>query len=230
MYKAAGSQLTLRTVGSRGSTILRRPPAPLLPWILFFLLLLTGCRQVAPVLKIALVGPFEGTHRAIGYDVIYSARLAVREINQEGGIGGYRISLVSLDDGGDPDLAKAVAQSVVADPAVLAVVGHWLPETTAAAQPIYATAGLPFLAAGEPPLGQFDPALLPANFHQAYEMVTPFDERAGPYAGSAYDAFQLLWQVLAVASEKNDTIDKTAVSQALAGSTIEGLTGVVYQP
>jgi ABC-type branched-subunit amino acid transport system substrate-binding protein len=230
MYKAVGSeQACRRAEGQRRRTLLF-PSAPLLPCISFFLILLTGCQRVAPVLKIALVGPFEGAHRAIGYDVIYAARLAVREINQEGGIGGYRISLVSLDDSGDPELARAVAESQVIDPAVVAVVGHWLPETTAAAKPIYASAGLPFLATGEPPLGQFDPGLLPAHFHQDYELVTPFDETAGPYAGSAYDAFQLLWQALDVAAENNDTIDKTAVSWALEGLTIEGLTGTVYQP
>ena len=81
-------------------------------WWLFFSLLisafslLTGCQSVAPVAKVALVAPFEGAQRAVGYDVIYSARLAVREINEAGGIGGYRVSLVALDDGGDPELAR----------------------------------------------------------------------------------------------------------------------------
>ena len=72
----------------------------------------TGCQKTDPVVKIGLVAPFEGRYRPIGYDVIYSARLAVREINAAGGIDGHRVALVALDDGGDPQLA-------------LMLHGHW---------------------------------------------------------------------------------------------------------
>jgi len=196
---------------------------------LIFLLLLSACAGVAPVIKIGLVAPFEGQNRAMGYDVIYSARLAVRQINEAGGIGGYRVALVALDDGGDPEMARQVAQSLVIDPAVIAVIGHWEAETTQAAAPIYAAAGLPFLPAGAPPIGQFDPARLPADFRQAYAAVTPFEETAGPYAGSAYDAFQLLWSALELAANEGE-MDRTAVADALNGLTYAGLTGVVHQP
>ena len=50
----------------------------------------------------------------------------------------------------------------------------------------------------------------------ADEAVTPFDETPGPYAGPAYDAFQLLWQALAEAKETTGTIDRTAVFEALS--------------
>ncbi len=195
---------------------------------LLILSLLTSCASVAPVVKIGLVAPFEGQQRAVGYDVIYSARLAVRQINAAGGIGGYRVALVALDDGGDPELAQEVAQSLVIDTAVVAVIGHWQPDTTQAAAPIYAAARLPFLPAGEAPIGQYDPALLPADFTQAYEAVTPFDETAGPYAASAYDAFQLLWQALELTANTGE-LDRTAVAQTLANLQYEGVTGAVYQ-
>lgn len=204
-------------------------PSPFHPFI-FLLLLLTGCTSVAPVVKVALVGPFEGQGRAIGYDVIYSARLAVRQVNEAGGIGGYRVSLVALDDGGDPELARQVAESLIIDPAVVAVVGHWETETTATAVPLYTAAGLPIIITGIPPFGQYDPNLLPADFAQAYEAVTPFEETAGPYAAAAYDAFQLLWQAMRAAAENNGKIDRTAVFNALDSLTYNGLTGVVYQP
>ena len=180
--------------------------------LILLLILFAGCASVDPVVKVGLVAPFEGQNRAIGYDVIYSARLAVREINEAGGIGGYRVALVALDDSGDPDLAAQVAQSLVIDPQVVAVVGHWSAETTAVAAPIYAAAGLPFLPGGQ--IG--DPAALPADFRAAYEAVTPFDETPGPYAGPAYAAFQQLWQALAEAKENAGIIDRTAVSAALS--------------
>ena len=109
------------------------------------LLALSGCQSVAPVVKVGLVAPFEGRYRDIGYDVIYSARLAVREINEAGGIGGTRVALVALDDNGNPEFAQATANSMVIDPAVVAVVGHWLPETSGVSAPIYAQNNLPFL-------------------------------------------------------------------------------------
>ncbi|MCP4426778.1 MAG: ABC transporter substrate-binding protein [Chloroflexi bacterium] len=193
----------------------------------FLILLTTGCASVDPVLKIGLVGPFEGENRAIGYDVIYSARLAVREINAAGGIGGYRVSLAAMDDSGDPDLARGAAKSLAIDPAIVAVIGHW-GKTTAVAAPIYAAANLPFIPAGEPPIGLYDPALLPADFTQAYEAVTPFDETAGPYAASTYDAFELLFAALELAANEGD-VNRTAVTQALDGLTHEGLTGSVRQ-
>ncbi|MEM7118419.1 MAG: ABC transporter substrate-binding protein [Chloroflexota bacterium] len=165
-------------------------------------MILTACVQAPPVIKIGLVGSFEGRQRDIGYDVIYSARLAVREINGQGGIAGHRVALVALDDGGDPELARQTAVSLTLDPAIVAVVGHWQPETTAVAQPIYAEAGVAFIPMGERPFGPVPPETLSPDFHQAYEAVTPFDEVPGPYAGTTYDAFQLLWEQITAVSDQ----------------------------
>ncbi len=192
--------------------------------------LLAGCASVKPVVKIGLVAPFEGRDRAVGYDAIYAARLAVRQVNARGGIGGYRVALVALDDRGDPTLATQSAASLVVDPSVVAVVGHYLPATTAAAADIYAKAGLPLLIAGAPPLAATDPAALPPDFVTAYEQVTPFDERPGPYAGPTYDAFGLLWAALAQAEESGGELSRASVQQALRGLEYRGVTGTVYQP
>ena len=192
------------------------------------LLLASGCRSVPSVVKIGLVAPFEGRHRPVGYDLIYSARLAVREINNDGGVGGVRLALVALDDGGDPELARATAAALISDPGVVAVIGHWLPETTAAAQPLYAAAGLPLIAAGSgaDAFGPFEPAALPDAFRQAYAAVTPFDEVAGPYAAPAYDALYLLRAALETAGNSG-TIDRSSVLAALGAASIDGLTGRV---
>ncbi len=105
--------------------------------------------STAPVVRIGLVAPFEGRQREIGYDVIYSARLAVREWNGRGGVAGYRVELVALDDSGDPEMAIRAAQTLAIDPAVVGVVGHWLATTTEAARPVYDQAGLALIASGE---------------------------------------------------------------------------------
>jgi ABC-type branched-subunit amino acid transport system substrate-binding protein len=119
--------------------------------------------------------------------------------------------LVALDDGGDVELARQTAVSLTLDPAVVAVLGHWQPETTAVAAPIYAAAGLPFIPMGEPPFGAADPASYTPEFVAAYEAVTPFDETPGPYAGSAYAAMQLVWQLLEQTVVRDGRIDRAGV-------------------
>ncbi|MCI0397820.1 MAG: ABC transporter substrate-binding protein [Chloroflexi bacterium] len=190
--------------------------------------LLSGCGSVEPVVKIGLVAPFEGQHRPVGYDVIYSVRLAVRQVNGAGGVGRYRVGLVALDDSGDPELAADVATALAIDPAVMVVVGHWLTETTAAAGPVYTAAGLPFIATAGPPFGQVEPSLLPADFRQAYAGVTPFEETAGPYAGPAYDAINLALAALATAAGREEVIDRETVASVLPDLVYEGITGKVY--
>ncbi len=194
------------------------------------LLLMTGCASVKPVVKIGLVAPFEGRYRAVGYDAIYSARLAVREINAAGGIGGYRVALVALDDRGDPELARQAAATLAVDPAVVAVVGHFLSATTESATDIYANDGLPLIAMGGSPFDEHDAATLPAEFLERYAAVTPFDEVAGPFAGPTYDAFSLLRQALTTAKENHGAINRETIQTALTGLEYEGLTGAVYQP
>ena len=197
---------------------------------LFLTFFLNACRPAPSVVKIGLVGPFEGQHRAIGYDVIYSARLAVREINEAGGIGQYRLALVALDDGGDPELAAQTAVSLTADPDIVAVIGHWLPNSTAVARPIYQTAELPFISAGDLPFAAVEAENLPTEFLADYADVTPFDEVAGAYAGPAYDAFYLLIKAMEEIVADGRSIDRQAMTAVLQDLRYEGLTGEVYQP
>jgi ABC-type branched-subunit amino acid transport system substrate-binding protein len=182
-------------------------------------MVVTSCSVAPPVVKIGLVGPFTGRHRDIGYDVIYSARLAIREINESGGIGRNRVALVALDDFGDPELARKNALALSRDPAVVAVIGHWLPETTRAANSIYVSATIPFVVTGVEPFGYQDPELLPSVFRDDYADLTPFEEVAGPYAGSAYDAVQLIIAAMEQAENESGTIDRETVLDGLENMT-----------
>jgi ABC-type branched-subunit amino acid transport system substrate-binding protein len=115
-------------------------------------LLALGCflaacsASTAPVVKIGLVAPFEGRFRAVGYEAIYAARLAIREINSTGGVNGFRVELFALDDGGDPGMAVEQARKLAIDPQVVAVVGHFRPDTTSAAIDGYCAEALTLLA------------------------------------------------------------------------------------
>lgn len=201
-----------------------------LPLLLLFVQLLAGCQRVDPVVKIGLVAPFEGRNRDVGYDVIYSARLAIRQANQTRGPGDVRLALVAIDDFGEPAVARQSAAAMAIDPGIVAVIGHWLPETTAAARPVYEAKGLPFISAGDEPLGVTDPADLDEEFRQAYAEVTPFEEVAGPHAGAAYDGVQLVIAALAVIEDEGQKINRVTVGQALEGMTYAGVTGTVWKP
>ncbi|MDW8064621.1 MAG: ABC transporter substrate-binding protein [Anaerolineae bacterium] len=104
----------------------------------------TACRPVG-VMYIGLVAPFEGRDRAIGYDVIFGARLAVRAWNEAHPRGPF-VVVVAFDDQGDPALARERARQVVSYPGLIAVIGHFRPETTKVAAPIYRAVGIPLIA------------------------------------------------------------------------------------
>ena len=121
---------------------------------LFFLCLFTiSCSSppVPRVYKIGLVAPFEGAYRDIGYDAIYAARLAVREINTFSVSQGWALELVAYDDRAEPNMARTSARNLVTDTDVLAVIGHYTNGTTTAASNTYIAAGLPLLVIGGGP-------------------------------------------------------------------------------
>jgi hypothetical protein len=100
-------------------------------------------RQRSPRLyRVALVAPFEGLYRETGYAALDSLRAQVRSLNERLARQGVQYQVWAVDDGNDPALARRRSLELVADPLVLAVVGHYTPETAAAAAPAYATAGL----------------------------------------------------------------------------------------
>lgn len=116
---------------------------PLLIMICLGLYFLPACTAITPpTLKIGLVAPFEGLHRPLGYEALFGVKLALQEYNQRGGSGGYKIELVALNDFDEPDQAKKQAEALVADPAVMGVVGHLSNAATEAARPVYEQAGL----------------------------------------------------------------------------------------
>ena len=197
--------------------------------LLFMLptILWTACRKSPEVIKVGLVGPFSGRNRQIGYDVIYGARLAVREINGSSDMGNYRLALVALDDFGDPEMAELNALTLIQDPDVIVVMGHWLPHTTDIALPIYESSEMPVIETGTDPFGPQDPASLPRSFWVKYTELTPFDEVPGPYAGSGYDAIRLINSGVKHVIKEGSPLTRSSLSAVLERVTIDGLTGQV---
>jgi ABC-type branched-subunit amino acid transport system substrate-binding protein len=217
--------------------------------ILSFLLslLLAACTaSTQPVVKIGLVAPFEGRYRQIGYEAIYAARLAIREINARGGIDGHRIELVALDDRGEPEKAITAARQLALDPQVVVLVGHLWPDSSDAAMQIYCEAGLPVIiiesatpaCEGAFVLGDAqrnrwsddqlvfvsnvpDPNGLPAaqDFVKNYNAIPIDGTRAGPIALQMYDVMSLVFEAI----DRAERIDRDGVQAALRQIDFSGL-------
>jgi branched-chain amino acid transport system substrate-binding protein len=85
------------------------------------LALLTACNRGSATYTIGAVGPWKESY---GIMTRRGIDLAVEEINHAGGISGVPLRVLAKDDESDPGLATAVAQALVRDSRVLAVVGH----------------------------------------------------------------------------------------------------------
>src|SRR6058998_3168984 len=70
---------------------------------------------------LGLSGPFSQPR---GVSMRHAAELAVKEVNARGGIHGRPLALRIMDDSGRADVAIGIAQQLVNDPAIVAVIGH----------------------------------------------------------------------------------------------------------
>lgn len=101
------------------------------PFLLLLLaLVLTSCGASNPEApgKIALLAPFEGQYREIGYNALYAVRLAFGDAEP------HDVQLLAVDDGGTPASALARVRALNLDPAVLAIIALGPYATDSAAQ------------------------------------------------------------------------------------------------
>ena len=83
---------------------------------------------------IGVAGPIEKPN---GRSLKMAAEMAVKEINDAGGVDGHPLRLQIEDDGGDAAKAIEAAARLRANPAVLAVIGHVNSGATLNAAPVY---------------------------------------------------------------------------------------------
>jgi branched-chain amino acid transport system substrate-binding protein len=103
--------------------------------------LLLGKAHAADTIKIATVGPMTGQNASIGAQMAKGADLAVRNINEAGGLLGKKLELLTLDDACDPRQATAVANQL-ANQGVVFVAGHFCSSATIPASNIYSEQGM----------------------------------------------------------------------------------------
>jgi branched-chain amino acid transport system substrate-binding protein len=90
-------------------------------------LLLSACATAGSggTIKIATQSPLSGGQSAIGVDIKNGAELALEQLKGPLEEMGFKVELAPYDDQANPDQGVANAKNIVADPAVLCVVGHY---------------------------------------------------------------------------------------------------------
>jgi len=108
---------------------------------LVLVLIACGARPTKGDLIVYVAAPLSGWQADGGQTVVGGARLAAEAINERGGLLGYRVKVVALDDEADSEVAVEVAGEVAAavqgGERVLGVIGHYNSGQAAAALPIY---------------------------------------------------------------------------------------------
>lgn len=111
-------------------------------------------------IKIGFFAPQTGPGAPDGQSALAGAELAVKQINDGGGVDGRTITLVAYDDGSDPKQGASIATKLVSQDKVAAVVsGSYSPQTLAAAA-IFQRNKVPMISAyavnpGIPATGEF---------------------------------------------------------------------------
>jgi branched-chain amino acid transport system substrate-binding protein len=107
-------------------------------------LALVACAGGAPTkgeVTVYVAGPLSGFQANTGQTVAGGVRLMAAQLNRSGGLLGYRVKVVALDDEADSDVAVSVAEQIQAaigrGDRVLGVIGHPNSGQTGAAMAIY---------------------------------------------------------------------------------------------
>jgi branched-chain amino acid transport system substrate-binding protein len=141
------------------------------------LILLTACSVGGPsfkgTIKVGVAAPLSGDLADGGDSVDKGARLQAERINQQGGLLGYKIEVVSEDDQSDDAVAEEVAGTLIAD-GVKMVVGHYNSGQSIAASTIYNKGRVIMIT----PTSS-NPALTRQSFPYIFR-VNPTDEAQGP--------------------------------------------------
>lgn len=137
----------------------------------------TGPAFAAPTpIKIGAAGPFTGDLSKIGLDSLNAIRMAVDEVNQQGGIAGRKVQVVVGDDAADPAKALLVAEKFIADPNVAGVIGPMNSSAAAASLPAYQAAKLVVISQSAT-----NPNLSEKGF-TVFHRLCPRDDAQGPVA------------------------------------------------
>lgn len=129
--------------------------------ILLTSLVLTGCAPKVEAtpgseekenIVIGWVAPLTGTAANEGQQLLDGANLAIKEINDAGGINGRLLVLEAQDDKSDPKEAASIATKFTSNDKIVAVIGNYNSSCSLASFPIFNEFKLPMISMGTSPV------------------------------------------------------------------------------
>ncbi|WP_442909021.1 branched-chain amino acid ABC transporter substrate-binding protein [Halopseudomonas sp.] len=175
----------------------------------------SGYSLAADTIKIALAGPVTGPVAQYGDMQFIGAKMAIEQINKDGGVNGSQLEGVVFDDACDPKQAVAVANRIVND-GISFVVGHLCSSSTQPASDIYEDEGILMVTAAST-----SPEITERGYQLVFRTIG-LDSLQGPTAGK-YIAEQVKPKKVAVIHDKQQYGEgiATAVRDVLTEAGIE---------
>jgi branched-chain amino acid transport system substrate-binding protein len=112
-----------------------------------FLSIICGMAAAQTEIKVGIAGPLSGSSLNLGEQQEVGAQKAFEHLNDNGGLLGKEIVVISVDDACEPRQAEAVARQLVSE-GVVFVVGHVCSSCSLAASKIYEEARIIMISPG----------------------------------------------------------------------------------
>jgi branched-chain amino acid transport system substrate-binding protein len=103
---------------------MRKPLFLAAPLVAAFCLFTIGCKKEQTI-KIATQSPLSGDTKDTGMDIKNATELAIDQLSGPLKEMGIKVELVAFDDQADPKKGVENAKTIVADPSIMAVIGHY---------------------------------------------------------------------------------------------------------
>ena len=107
-----------------------------------------GGSKASDEIKIGVVGEMTGSNATYGTSMVNGMKLAVKEINDKGGVNGKKINLVVADDKSEPAEAANAMSKLINQDKTPVVMGIFTSSNAIAAANVSEAAKVPFLAIG----------------------------------------------------------------------------------
>ena len=97
--------------------------------------------------KLGVIAGMSGVGTSYGIGIRQGAEMAVKEINDAGGVGGQKINLIVVDDASNPAQSVTAMQRLISDGVDL-IVGGWGSSQVLANMEVSERAGIPYVIVG----------------------------------------------------------------------------------
>ncbi|MFB8828781.1 branched-chain amino acid ABC transporter substrate-binding protein [Azotobacter sp. CWF10] len=170
---------------------------------------------------IGIAGPHTGPNAAFGEQYWRGASQAAADINATGGINGEPVKLIKGDDACEPKQAVAVANRLVDQDKVAAVIGHFCSSSTIPASEVYDEAGIIAITPGST-----NPQVTERGLTGMFRMCGRDDQQGQVAADFIIDT--LKGKRVAVIHDK-DTYGQGIADSARAQLSKRGIAAVLYE-